>query len=63
MRPDRIGNPLLKPELARGIDFAYEHYLGKNGILSASGFVREIDDLMRRVTQERIGADGPRCTL
>ncbi|MFP5393880.1 MAG: TonB-dependent receptor plug domain-containing protein, partial [Gammaproteobacteria bacterium] len=46
--PDRTGNPNLKPELARGIDLAYEHYLGKSGILSASGFVRDIDDLQRR---------------
>ncbi len=60
VRPDRIGNPLLKPELARGVDFAYEHYLGKNGIVSVSGFVREIDGLMRRVTEQRTGSDGPR---
>lgn len=49
-RPDRIGNPALKPELARGLDLAYEHYLGRGGIVSVSGFVREIDQLMRRVT-------------
>jgi outer membrane receptor for ferrienterochelin and colicins len=60
VRPDRVGNPLLKPELARGVDFAYEHYLGKNGIVSVSGFVREIDDLMRRVTEQRMTSDGLR---
>jgi len=49
-RPDRTGNPNLKPELATGIDLAYEHYLGKSGLLSASAFVRNIDDLMRRQT-------------
>lgn len=49
-RPDRTGNPNLKPELATGIDLAYEHYLGKSGLLSASGFIRNIDDLMRRQT-------------
>jgi outer membrane receptor for ferrienterochelin and colicins len=49
-RPDRTGNPELKPELARGIDLAYEHYLGASGILSAGGFVRAIDNLMRRQT-------------
>jgi outer membrane receptor for ferrienterochelin and colicins len=49
-RPDRSGNPQLKPELATGIDVAYEHYLGKSGLLSASAFVRSIDDLMRRQT-------------
>jgi iron complex outermembrane receptor protein len=49
-RPDRSGNPHLKPELATGLDLAYEHYLGKSGLLSASAFVRNIDDLMRRQT-------------
>jgi len=49
-RPDRTGNPNLKPELATGIDLAYEHYLGKSGLLSASAFVRNIGDLMRRQT-------------
>jgi outer membrane receptor for ferrienterochelin and colicins len=47
-RPDRTGNPNLKPELATGLDVAYEHYLGRAGILSASGFIRDIDDLIRR---------------
>ncbi len=47
-RPDRSGNPNLKPELAKGLDLAYEHYIGKGGILSASAFVRQIDNLMRR---------------
>jgi len=46
--PDRTGNPNLKPELATGLDLAYEHYLGRNGIVSVSGFVREIDNLIRR---------------
>jgi iron complex outermembrane receptor protein len=49
-RPDRSGNPNLKPELATGFDVAYEHYLGKSGLLSVSGFIRNIDDLMRRQT-------------
>jgi iron complex outermembrane receptor protein len=49
-RPDRSGNPRLKPELATGLDLAYEHYLGKSGLLSASAFARNIDDLMRRQT-------------
>ncbi len=59
-RPDRIGNPALKPELAKGIDLAYEHYLGKSGILSASAFVRDIDNLMRRETTLRQTSLGPR---
>ena len=59
-RPDRTGNPNLKPELAKGIDLAYEHYIGKSGILSASGFVRQIDNLMRRELSLRQSATGPR---
>jgi len=46
--PDRTGNPNLKPELATGLDLAYEHYLGHAGIISVGGFVRDIDDLIRR---------------
>lgn len=45
--PDRMGNPLLKPELATGVDIAYEKYLAKGGILSANFFVRRIQDLIR----------------
>ncbi|MES2130459.1 MAG: TonB-dependent receptor [Pseudomonadota bacterium] len=59
-RPDRIGNPLLKPELAKGLDLAYEHYLGKSGIVSVSGFARGIDNLMRRETSYRATPNGMR---
>ncbi len=47
--PDRVGNPGLKPELATGVELAYEHYLGKGGLLSANLFFRRISDLMRNV--------------
>jgi iron complex outermembrane receptor protein len=60
VRPDRSGNPALKPELATGIDLAYEHYIGKTGIVSASGFVRKVDDLIRRVVTEVPTSQGPR---
>jgi outer membrane receptor protein involved in Fe transport len=43
--PDQQGNPALKPELAWGLDLAYEHYLEGGGLLSASTFVRRIDDI------------------
>jgi iron complex outermembrane receptor protein len=59
-RPDRSGNPDLKPELAKGLDLAYEHYLGHAGILSASAFVRDIDNLMRRQTTLQQTSIGPR---
>ena len=45
--PDQQGNPLLKPELAWGLDLAYEHYLDGGGLLTASTFVRRIDDITR----------------
>jgi iron complex outermembrane receptor protein len=59
-RPDRTGNPDLKPELAKGIDLAYEHYLGRSGLLSASAFGRDIDNLMRRQTTLQQTSIGPR---
>ena len=56
--PDRIGNPDLKPELARGIDLALERYLPGGGVLSANLFHRRISDLMRTVTS-RTALDVP----
>ena len=47
--PDRAGNPDLRPELATGIDVAYEHYLAGGGLLSANLFHRQIRDLIRSV--------------
>lgn len=51
-RPDRTGNPNLKPELSRGIDIAYEHYLKSAGIMSVNLFIKNIDDLIRRRTEQ-----------
>lgn len=48
--PDRAGNPDLKPELATGIDLAWEHFPSDGGVLSVSLFHRRIRDLMRSVT-------------
>ena len=59
-RPDRTGNPQLKPELAKGIDLAYEHYLGRSGILSTSAFGRRIDNLIRREVTLQNTINGPR---
>ncbi len=47
--PDRAGNPSLAPELARGFEIAYEHYLDKGGLMSANFFYRRINDLIRNV--------------
>jgi len=43
--PDEQGNPNLRPELAWGMDAAYEHYLGEGALLSASTYVRRIRDV------------------
>jgi iron complex outermembrane receptor protein len=47
--PDRAGNPALKPELANGIDIAYEDYLEGGGVVSVNVFTRHISDLIRNV--------------
>ena len=47
--PDFMGNPNLKPELAWGLDLAYEHFLGEGGgLVSASSYARRIEDITRR---------------
>ncbi|WP_432383415.1 TonB-dependent receptor plug domain-containing protein [Duganella sp. P38] len=51
--PDEQGNPELRPELAWGLDAAYEHYLGDGALLSASVYARRIRD----VTQYRLFED------
>lgn len=54
-RPDRVGNPDLRPELASGIDLAAERYLSGGGVLSANVFHRRITGLIRYVTQLQDG--------
>ncbi|MYM67964.1 TonB-dependent receptor [Pseudoduganella sp. FT55W] len=48
--PDEQGNPHLRPELAWGMDAAYEHYLGEGALVSISTYLRRIRD----VTQSRL---------
>ena len=50
LAPDRIGNPALLPELATGLDLAYEKYLSGGGMISVGVFYRQVNDLMRNVT-------------
>jgi len=52
LSPDSAGNPDLKPELASGIDLAFERYLEGGGVLSANLFHRQISDLMRSVISQ-----------
>ena len=62
VHPDRAGNAYLQPELASGIDFAFEHYVPGGGMLSANFFYRRIENLMRsQTTLEPVSwADVPR---
>ncbi|MDO8178354.1 MAG: TonB-dependent receptor [Undibacterium sp.] len=53
--PDRMGNPNLKPELAWGLDAAFEHYLTDGGMLSASVFMRRIEDITRTDISDATG--------
>lgn len=54
--PDSMGNPNLKPELAWGLDAAFEHYLAAGGSLSASVFMRRIEDITRTDLSKASGA-------
>jgi len=51
--PDEQGNPQLRPELAWGLDVAYERYLGDGALASVSAYWRRIRD----VTQTRLFQD------
>ena len=46
--PDFQGNPQLQPELAWGLDAAYEHYFTGGGVFSVSAFARRIDNVILR---------------
>lgn len=45
--PDNQGNPDLRPELATGLDLAFEHFFGGGALLSVATYLRQIDDFTR----------------
>ena len=53
LSPDRMGNPALTPELATGLDIAYENYLTNDGIFSVGVFHRNLTNVVRNVTELR----------
>jgi outer membrane receptor protein involved in Fe transport len=53
--PDFQGNPALRPEIAWGLDGAYEHYFAGGGNLSVSAYWRRIDDVILRELFEANG--------
>ena len=44
--PDTQGNPALRPELAWGLDAGIDCYFAKDSLLSASAYVRDIDNVI-----------------
>jgi outer membrane receptor for ferrienterochelin and colicins len=46
--PDSTGNPALKPELATGVDIAYEKFWGQGSSMSLAGSLRRITDYNRQ---------------
>jgi outer membrane receptor protein involved in Fe transport len=48
--PDSIGNPNVKPELALGVDAAWEHYWAEGALVSISASARNIDNNLRNQT-------------
>ncbi|HEX5755927.1 MAG TPA: TonB-dependent receptor, partial [Arenimonas sp.] len=46
---DFIGNPLLAPETANGIDLGFEHRIGARGIIGVNVFYRDVSDLIELV--------------
>ena len=53
LAPDRIGNAALSPELATGLDIAYENYLSNDGIFSVGIFHRNLTNVVRNLTELR----------
>ncbi len=51
LNPDQQGNPDLRPELATGLDLAYEKYWSDGAQLSLGGYLREIEGVVRSETR------------
>ncbi len=47
---DLLGNPLLMPEKAWGVDLGYEHRLGRTGVIGVNLFYRDVSDLVELAT-------------
>jgi len=59
--PDEQGNPNLRPELAWGLDAAYEHYLGDGALVSVGTYLRRIRDvtITRLFVQDGVWVEAP----
>lgn len=55
LNPDQQGNPDLRPELATGMDVAYEKYWNDGAQISMGAYLREIEGAIRTETHFRNG--------
>lgn len=51
MNPDTMGNPSLRPELAVGLDAAFEHYWSDSAMISVGPYVRKVTGVIRDEVQ------------
>ena len=56
---DVLGNPLLDPESAWGLDVGFERRLGERGIVGVNLFYRDITDLVELANTGDEGSEGP----
>jgi outer membrane receptor protein involved in Fe transport len=55
---DFLGNPLLQPETAWGLDVGYERRLGRQGIFGVNVFYRDVTDLIEVANTGIEGSEG-----
>jgi len=56
---DLLGNPLLEPETAWGIDLGYERRIGRRGIFGINFFYRDVEDKIELTSTGEEGSEGP----
>lgn len=55
---DLLGNPLLGPETAWGIDLGYERRIGRTGVVGINAFYRDVTDLIELTNTGEEGSEG-----
>jgi outer membrane receptor protein involved in Fe transport len=55
---DLLGNPLLGPETAWGVDLGYERRLGRTGVVGVNFFYRDVKDLIELTNTGEEGSEG-----
>ncbi len=55
---DLLGNPLLEPESAWGVDIGYEHRIGRSGIAGINFFYRDVTDVIELASTGVVSSSG-----